>query len=243
MKYNTNNFTYGFEIEGVFATKLWDKIEDLPLQSELKGDGSVHYGEIIHTNGLPIDTITSGHEVEINVGIFTNIATLGRTLRLFENGKNYWNDDSCGLHLHVKPKRAHKDAEEVFWSLKTIKALQTFAFKELCPCVAKRKNGYFCRNYSAKFINFFTDWQDREKYRFARRHPSGTIEFRFLAPCEHKADNVKKFLTYMTELLSKQKHSIKKVFTLELLDREQQRETTIAVNNNQERELTFNHLI
>lgn len=213
-KFRHNNCTYGFELEGVFSNDLVKKLDNTDLTVDVKDDGSISYGRIVEKFNLADDDITSEDEVEISMGIFPNYIKLLKALALFENGKNYWQDDKCGLHLHVKPKRSYKEMEELFWDLKFIKELEKFAFSELCPCVKKRDNNSYCYRYG-NFAKFYNDYTYKEKYRFARRHDDyDTIEFRFLAPCEHKVDNVKKFLDFMFKGLGQQKHSKTAILTI-----------------------------
>jgi len=48
--------------------------------------------------------------------------------------------------------------------------------------------------------------EQSEKYKFMRNHKHyGTYEFRFFSPCEHKIENIEKFLNYFFTELDKEK--------------------------------------
>lgn len=216
MTYEDNDFTYGFEIEGIFRKELRKKLleleESLGWDTYLKGDGSVHGGDICRSAGI-YDTYEIAHGTEYNIGIFNNLKDLLGAIKIFENGKNYYMDESCGLHLHIKPKRDIKNTKGLFWDLDLIKKLEEFADTKLCSCVKKRKGNRYCEQYN-DFERFLEDYKYGEKYRFVRNHPSGTMEFRFLSPCKHKEENVEKFVKYLISNLSKQE--AKKSDTIEL---------------------------
>jgi hypothetical protein len=199
-------FTYGFEIEGLFDKTVIKKLSRLKCDCEVKRDGSVDTWRIIMDNHVSTEYIYgngSQEYTEFNVGVFQNKKDLFEALSCFVNGTTYFMDKSCGLHLHIKPKES--ELKELFWDLDFIKDLEKFAYTELCPCVKSREKNNYCKKYGS-FDDFYQDHKHQEKYRFVRNHPSGTMEFRFFAPCEHKEDNVKKFLAYMEELLAKQEH-------------------------------------
>ncbi len=202
-KITQNSFTYGFEIEGLFSKSVINKLNGL-CSVDRKTDGSVHGRDIASTNRIDLDDIEGGSywsPTELGLGVFSNIKSLLEVMGLFINKKTYFMDESCGLHLHIKAKELEN--REVFWDLPLIKKLEEFAFTELCNCQKKRKDNRFCLNYGA-FRCFYSDIVSKTKYRFVRNHPSGTMEFRFFCPCEHKVENVEKFLNYTFELLNQQ---------------------------------------
>lgn len=226
------DFTFGFEIEGIFSIGLPEKLQKFSFSR--KSDGSVHSSDIIDDNriirGL-IDDYT-----EYNVGIFKNKEDLLNAVRLFENGKNYFMDTSCGLHLHIKPK--DEKIKELFWDLDFISKLENFAFKNLCECQKKRYGNRFCEVYT-NLKYFISDIKNQEKYRFVRNHPSGTLEFRFFSPCPHKAENIEKFLNYMFRLLEKQEPKKKEtieIFEYSMPTNKKDFSFSINLNNNKDYE-------
>lgn len=200
MNLTTKSFTYGFEIEGVFERNLLDS---LPSDTEIKEDGSIDWARIMIYNKIPEHKVSCSDETEVNLGVFNDLDELSEKLSLFKNGKTYWQDDRCGLHLHIKPKKDIKITKGLFWDIELIKKLEEFAFNKLCSCIKLRENNRFCESYDS-FGSFYRDFKRNEKYRFVRNHPSGTMEFRFFCPCQHKVKNVEKFIEYMIELLNKQ---------------------------------------
>jgi hypothetical protein len=207
-----NAWTYGFEIEGLFTKKIYTTLGKLSCDIKRKGDGSVHVSEIMSQNGVDRDDLDSC--TEYNVGIFNNQEDLITAVEVFKNKKNYFMDESCGLHLHIKPK--FLGSKEVFWDFTLIEKLEKYAFSTLCKCQAKRKRNRFCDIYRSN-DDLIYETKNYEKYRFVRNHPSGTLEFRFFSPCEHKVDNIQKFLKYLFRLLDKQE--AKKSEIIELIDR------------------------
>ena len=229
MKYNNNSFTYGIECEGIFGNGLIDMIED-EGSFDLKYDSSVRYNNIRDKFNLKSEDITDDQHTEVNLGVYTNSLMLLKALKMFKNGENYWTDKSCGLHLHIKPKRRFKDITDIFWDYKLIKKLEKYAFSELCEHVQARKLEHFCHKYGG-FDSFLYDYRTSEKYRFVHRHEQGTWEFRFFAPCEHKLDNMKKFLKYFYKEINKQKNKMK--FKMYLDDVIQVKEKNIDVKVNE----------
>ena len=220
MNYKDTNFSYGFEIEGVFTLKLIKSLEKYGDGFRLRSDGSVRWNSIIdkYDLGEEIRNLTDDGNEEVNLGIFKSQKELLKALKLFEDGKNYFQNESCGLHLHVYPLL--QPAREIFWGYKFIKRIQNFAYSELCECVKKRKTNTYCKPYTT-FKNTLNEYQRQEKYAFVRNHPQKTLEFRFLAPCEHKVENVKKFLEFMRQEMTKKTNKVQThIFLKELPDLE-----------------------
>ena len=91
------DLSFGFEIEGLFSQKLYDKLEtDFGGKVNSSGDGSVSFG-----NEQFVKIINPIDEKEVKVGIFHSVEDLSRCLGYFINGKNYLNNETCGLHLHI----------------------------------------------------------------------------------------------------------------------------------------------
>lgn len=203
-------WSLGFEIEGIFSD-IYTNLKKSGYNVSRKEDGSVHDLDIMRKYGIGSTSI-DGY-TEYNVGVFKDIDEMIKTLKEFKNGKNYFMDESCGLHLHIKP--SNEKIKELFWDLDFVEKLERYAFTSLCKCQAKRKENRFCMTYR-DLDHFIEEVKYQEKYRFVRNHPSGTLEFRFFSPCEHKSENMKKFLNYMFKLLDKQEP--KKSNTIELYD-------------------------
>ena len=203
MKYKNwkiKNFSFGFEIEGVFSTKIFEKLE-FDEDGEFKADGSVQ--------GLEENVFDSQADwQEYASGVFTDWLELKKTLKIFGKENFAWNQ-TCGLHFHLKAKgRKSKNDFLRFLAgnFDVIKKLQDFAKNNLCGCLRERlANNYFFRNYQAG-REIIRSAESGDKYRFLRFHPSGTLEFRFLPPCEHKAENVRKMILYFLTLLNSKKN-------------------------------------
>src|SRR3990167_3904110 len=197
MKFNKNSFTYGVEIEGGFTTELLDSLDD-SFNVQRKSDGSVDLKREdyrLADMGLVANGVS-----EISVGVFYNQEDLMKCLKMVDV-KSHFQNNTCGLHLHLKPKTKVADLKNAIANFSFIEKLQNYGFSHLCKCVKARKNVHYCESYHEKFIR--NDWRRQTKYRFVRNHPSGTFEFRFLAPCKHKVENVQKFLKYFFEELKK----------------------------------------
>ena len=219
MKIKDKDLTYGFEIEGVFGETLPRLLKKKKVTYTESGDGSVRQNNIVKKYGLKTKNILADGEAEIKAGVFDNLKQMETALALFENGKNYWADTSCGLHIHIKGKEGTDQFGALFWDLVFIRKLENFAYANLCQCVKDRKNNQYCQPYKT-FEKFYQDYCDHEKYRFVRKHPQGTMEFRFFSPCEHKEENVKKFFAYMFAELENQKQIKTKTTSLPSIDHE-----------------------
>jgi hypothetical protein len=212
-KFTDKSLTYGFEIEGVFTDGAIKSADKLDCVVTKKRDGSVHESNILYNAKLN----RWSEYTELNLGIFNNQKDLITALETFENKKNYFMDESCGLHLHIKPKKDVDSFRELFEDVDFVLNLEKFASNNLCSCVKDRESVHFCAWYRG-FDDFMRDFKGQTKYRFVRNHPSGTMEFRFFSPCIHKENNVSKFLTYMIHLLNCQEH--KKIGEFELFEKD-----------------------
>jgi len=120
------NFTYGVEIEGLFKTKLLKELKKKTL-IELKQDGSVHESRIFHIIHDKDKKEIEQDITEINTGIFTKQDKMLDTLKLLKNNENYFCDASCGLHLHIAPKRDFGYLRGKIEYYRFIKKLQKYA--------------------------------------------------------------------------------------------------------------------
>lgn len=206
-------FTFGFELEGIFSNGLIEELyDDSSLDFCAKDDGSV---SVSNTKGLDLAYDSEGELVrEVNLGIFKSLEGLLAYLKMFENGENYQSNDSCGLHIHIKPKSDELRAK--IFDRKFIVKLERYA-ELLCPETRARivdeQKSYYCKcHYSARGL--LQDYRNRTKYLFLRNHPSGTLEFRFFSACEHKLLNVKRFFDYFFEELNKMPEAVSHHFRL-----------------------------
>lgn len=217
--------TFGFELEGLFYSDVIGELERCIDDVVVKTDGSVRYQSIVsrYADSIKVNKVCWEDEdypnTEIAVGVFNSADNLLNALSKLKNGENYFSDSSCGLHLHVGVVR-NTELRARMKSYGFIKKLQEFAGKNLCTHVKNErlKGNTFCRTYD-KIEGMASDFRCAEKYRFVRNHPQGTLEFRFLSACEHKQENVKKFIDEFMRLLAKRKTEVKTKIKLDTGDR------------------------
>jgi len=208
MKINTNDFSWGFEIEGLFDTEFVQELKWEENQKgrilETKGDGSVRFDDDDY------EFINCNYR-EVAVGIFNSHKELVRTLKKFDSS-NYEFNNSCGIHLHLKPRNQRTRLK--FMDYHFIKKLQEKAQK-LSPNIKRRilnENGW-CRQYKG-LQTLRNEFDRKEKYRFVRNHPKGTFEFRFFSADENRVSNVEVFVKIMLKELNKVKDIKTKNYTL-----------------------------
>lgn len=195
------SFSYGLEVEGVFKHSLLDKLGKFGL--DCKSDSSVSVE--VPSKWLENNDSADEEISEISVGVFDSLARVIRVLGMIDSdydSGNYRYNHTCGLHFHIRP--TGKDAELVRSLIedeKLIKKLQAFGFDELCEHLKTREETGYCYAYENRYLR--DDWRFQEKYRFMRNHPQGTYEFRFFSPCEHKAENIKRFMDFFLKELKK----------------------------------------
>lgn len=141
--------------------------------------------------------------------VYKSLVTCQRDLNLF-NAENYYWGEGCGFHFHIgliESIRQRVPPYKLFNALGNfnfIKNLYTEA-ESFCPCVRKRlkidDDEYFRKARLKE--QFIADFKRGEKYRFLRFHPQTyTLEFRFLAPCEHKAGNAEHLVSIVTDYIA-----------------------------------------
>lgn len=122
---------------------------------------------------------------------------LVKDLELFDSKHYKWNW-SCGLHLHigVRDYRDQQKLRAIMCDYDLQRDLYELATTKMCNHQRERllNHDYYCKFWDKRraLISSYTSGSD--KYRFMNFHPQGTLEFRFLVPCFHKAQNVKKLL-------------------------------------------------
>jgi len=216
MKTNlSKHFSFGFEIEGAFARSLILDIQNTNYEYDLKSDGSVN-SPIIPEK---LYSQFGNHYQEISIGIFKGFTEMLEILKWFKNENNFLFNNSCGLHIHIKPKGVKaNELRYLMGDYSFIRKLQKYANNDLCKCVKMRtdnRGGMYCRNYGS-FTKSKLLWEQNSKYVFVGNHPRfRTFEFRFFSPCKHKERNVKKFFKFYFTTLGKMKSEKNKIYRLE----------------------------
>ena len=164
-----DDFTYGFELEGVFDRDFILSVEKQMLKKklylDLKDDSSVNVGNIIDDNGdgngidnnLMFDN-NDNYVSEVNIGVFDKFKDMLALLKMFENGKNYFSDESCGLHIHIKPKEKKKFLRGQIFDSEFIDNLQEYASLLCYDIKENRLNNSYCRKadtFNQKFSFFY----------------------------------------------------------------------------------------
>ena len=232
---NQKDFTYGFELEGIFTSEIVEKLRaemrKIPLavhSISLKTDGSVNRSPLIETARAEeyhtfAETDSGSISSEINIGVFNSVTDMLSIMKLFKNGINYWSDSRCGLHIHIKPKRKLFLKGLIFDS-KFINSLYKKAEMELCFEIrTDRMSNSYC-NRAKTFKKKLRDYKSREKYSFMGNHYSGTTEFRFFSACQHKVENAKQFFEHFFSEINKIKLKSKNISLAEsvLIDKPEQ---------------------
>jgi len=205
MRYSklSEQFTYGFEIEGAFGCKLLKGLYDDGRKKgyclDEKEDGSVNVGvpQVKRYKFEDPDELQ-----ELGIGIFENLKAMLDVVRHFKNDKNYLQDDSCGLHVHIKPKDDEELKRRIF-DYDFIRHLQKWASDNLCEEIRYRiAHSSFCRPHGG-LLNMYTSVNHQAKHVFVGNHPQKTLEFRFFSTCEHKTKNIELFFREFFRELAK----------------------------------------
>jgi hypothetical protein len=198
MTYSYNSLTYGAEMEGAFSIALFGAIDQKRL-GIFKHDGSVN---------VPHDQLTFPRSERVQ---FSEVASkilnykgIIDFLSLFTDD-NYTYNMSTGLHLHIGLKKVGgRILQGALCDFKLISKLQKIALTEMCDCQKERlrdENNYYF-NLAKTKNSLINNYRTQTKYKFLRFHPSGTLEFRFLKPCVHKIENVKKLIDEIIKYLN-----------------------------------------
>lgn len=212
----TLHFSYGFEIEGVMSKELGDKLENRHHRLNLfHQDGSVRVAPPADFRAYERGNrnCSCGHcgdvVTEYSSPVFSTSNQILKELAEFEEKTQFIWDYSCGLHINI----GCPDMNE-----RQLKALATnFNFMSKIHSRALR----WCKHqtYRLKKVNNYCQfpgdaeellrlYKNDKKYSFCRLHPNGYLEFRFLAPCEHKLKNVIELLDIVTSYL-KSNHKVR----------------------------------
>lgn len=206
---DSQRMTFGFEVEGMFPEHL-DRDSDFP--GEWKHDGSVDMDHHISGAGtgrskdMSFEVMEDTQEYASPVYKFSELI---KALEKFTPGElHFWNY-SCGLHLHVSAKTNHQRdwLKAQLYNFDFMGELITLAKGGMCPHQKKRLSDEDCLSYCRIWDNrkeLRSEYYRADKYRFMNNHESGTNEFRFLCPCEHKVENVFKLVKKMKEYLSQE---------------------------------------
>ncbi len=207
---DADSFTYGIELEGVFNYLTLDKLIGMyPRKIEKKSDGSVRSNDIRRM--FPACYNYNTFPQEINAGVFKTqkeVLDLLGELRAF---KDHFFDKSCGLHLHIKPKRNARNVRARIFDFGFLRDVEKYAYTNLCEHVKARRRNRYCLP-DTNIYRTVREIREGSKYKFMRNHTEhGTLEFRFFSPCEHKAENIKMFMDYFIARLGDVKNGKKSI--------------------------------
>lgn len=207
MNSKLDQFTWGFELEGVFSTRL---LSLLPEGGDFKSDGSVR-DESIRDR---IDIIyrregNSEPHHEYASPIFNTYGEMIAALSIFYSDPTlYASNISCGLHIHVKGKPGvGRLYQAQIFGMETLGLMQDFAMTKMGTTQKNRfSESVYCHRYSEVENYQIRDLKHRidhnEKYRFVRNHPSGTAEFRFFSPVlKSTVEKVNLFFEFFAETI------------------------------------------
>lgn len=204
MKFNRNTFKYGFEIEGMFSNQL---IRTMP--GSFKFDGSVRF------MSSEIDSFRSRCNTSMNTSgsyseYTSKILSYDKMIKELEkfDDSNYAFNNTTGLHVHISmgnDTEKNRKMMALFCNYVLIAKLQKYALT-FCECQKDRlvSRHKYCEPYRTRRV-LLSSYKSSSKYKFVRFHSYyNTLEFRFLKPCEHKVENVKKLVDYVVKYYSQQ---------------------------------------
>jgi hypothetical protein len=223
--FDSKNVTYGFEIEGVFTKELIDELLIYSSQENInvntKGDGSVNWSGLSR-QCIEITANAPHNSTELNIGIFNSRKKMLDCLDMFRNGKNYFCDNSCGLHIHLGLKNSVSgDKLANYTSYKAVHELQKACSEN--EILKARLSNHFCKQFG-RFDAFQKEWVCSSKYRIINNHYQGTIEMRVFSPQilpEERHIQLEKILSaFVKNHLHPFKHKCRKTFKKELAPQE-----------------------
>jgi hypothetical protein len=222
---NLKNLTFGFEIEGVFK----EGMNSPSLDGRFVSDRSVGVSPTFICENIPeqidcsdceyndddevISYCPAHHAIyhregeiatEFESKVYSDLDECLEDLGKFTKETHNWNQ-SCGLHFHV----SNENPKKLFAIASNFDFLQNLFMDahQWCACQKSRlQNERACQNYYRPYDSKEelrrSTFLNKEKYRMCRFHQEyQTLEFRFLAPCEHKVENVQKLLEILTTYL------------------------------------------
>lgn len=200
-----DNFTYGFELEGVFSNALLShtNIDDY------KHDGSVDIRYLLIPREKLIESDRGYLYTEYASPIFLSLPDMLEHLRLFyvnflTPDAVYENNDSCGLHIHIKENTATRSQQANIFTTKHLTAIRQWTLDNMGEKQKRRlDSNRYCRPYSTAAKNTLYNVKNQDKYRIVRNHPSGTAEFRLFSPeLENTPDIIEQFFKFLhTDIL------------------------------------------
>lgn len=208
-----SKLTYGFELEGIYRKTLIRDLENNSLGS-FGSDGSISRFKL--NSDLPESVrefySVDDMEVEFRSKVFRNHKAVIETLEMFTDANYHWDSD-CGLHLHLCGVNSYikQQLYNVMCNWDMVKKIQKFAQEKMCQCQKSRINkSRYCKPYVTKkqLLDNFQRSNDKYRFMYYRRE---TLEFRFFSTCEHKVENVKKFLEFVASYLTTKEQSLSDV--------------------------------
>ena len=168
-----NQFTYGFEAEGMFSHTLelsiQKQMKDLGEELDQKDDGSVSVKKDEGKSGIAYTD-----DREWAVGVFKGWHSFMDMLKQFTY-PHYIQNDSCGLHIHIAPKgnpNKEQNVKLLMSDRQLINDVQAWAFENLCTHIkGERSTNFYCQKYPKKYVDFRQLWDMQDKFRFVRNHP------------------------------------------------------------------------
>lgn len=142
---------------------------------------------------------------EFASGVYEDRGSFLQDLARFRNDINYNVNESCGYHLHVGLLNDNlQKLQAVLCNMDFGRDLEKLIAK-MCKCQVSRwkdGNNNWCRKWRDS-ANCIQEFKNSSKYWAVNFHRSGTVEFRFLKPCEHKLNNTKMLLRFLDNYLNK----------------------------------------
>ena len=125
------------------------------------------------------------------------------------NSETHAYNETCGLHFHIgaKNEKWQRQLWQLVGNMDLLERLHNEALG-YCKCQKDRtlsqldpnlQRSRFCEKTKTP-LSLVMDFKNSQKYRFVRFHNEyKTLEFRFLSPCKHKVENVKKLLNTLLD--------------------------------------------
>lgn len=137
--------------------------------------------------------------------VFSNFDEALQQLSLFKLPEYNWHYTG-GLHIHIGIK--NDDVKKLWSAASNIQFMKKLHGRALKWCTHQRER-LLSTSRGDRYYKFWDnpdtlidDTLSGKKYKFVRFHQTwNTIEFRFLSPCEHKEQNFKNLMEYLTQYL------------------------------------------